>query len=433
MRAYHRTVCTLTAAIATCLAMPARGATVDWLLTLGVEHNDNINLSETDPVSGNIVIPGLGFSLTQEGSTVQANVTGALEYRDYLNSAFSDSTRAALNGQVNWTLSPQRLDWTFQDALASQPINEFAADAPGNRQQTNAFVTGPNIYFGLGKPLHGQVELRYVDSYAEKTKQFNSNRYSSALRLFKDFAPTRQLSGNLQVQKVKFTDAGAAPDFTRYDVYAGYTTQLAQLNLDLAAGYSRLDFQGIAKNSGGPLLRATLGWQASARSSFTGTFARQFTDAAAALLGSPGSAGVPPTGISTGNLSVTSQSYLERSVSLGYSYSGERLEASVAPYYRKLTYDNAPEFDRRGSGGRVSLSWKLRPLWRASISAAGENLRYNTLDRDDRTRTYAAGLAWQMSQRLSWHLDASHYSRNSNAIGQTSTQNIIFLSVALRR
>lgn len=421
------------AAIAAGFIFPAHAATLDWLLSLGVQHNDNINLSETDPVSGNILIPGLGFAFTQQGATVQANVSGTLEYRDYLNNAFADSSRAALDGQVNWTLSPQRLDWTFQDSMASQPINEFAADTPDNRQQTNAFTTGPNIYFGLGKPVHGQVELRYLDSYAEKNKQFNSRRYSAATRLFKDIDPTRQLSGNLEVQQVKFTNAAASSDFTRYDLYAGYTSQLAQIKLDLAAGYSKLDFKHIDESSGGPLLRATLAWQASARSSFTGTLARQFTDAAAALLGSSGAGGVPSTAVSTGDLSITSQSYLEKSLQLGYAYRGERLDVNIAPYYRKLEYENAPEFDRRGTGGIASLSWKLRPLWQASVSAGGENLRYNTLNRDDHTRTYAAGLAWQMTPRLSWHLDASHYRRSSNAIGQSSEQNIVFLSASFSR
>ncbi len=433
MRAQQLTACALAAAIASCLSVSVHAATIDWLLTLGVQHNDNINLSETDPVSGNIAIPGLGFSLMQEGSTVQANITGALEYRDYLNNAFANSTRAALNGRVNWALSPQRLDWTFQDSLASQPINELVPDAPGNRQQTNAFVTGPNLYFGLGKPLHGQLEVRYMNSYAEKTQQFNSNRFGGAARLFRDLDPTRQLSGNIQVQKVRFTEADAGPDFKRYDIYAGYTAQLARLNLDLAAGYSKLDYQGLEQNTGGPLLRAKLGWRATQRSGFNATLARQFSDTAEALIANPGAAGVPPSDVSTGNFDVSSQSYLEKSLQLGYAFVGERLSLNLAPYYRKLAYVNAPELDRRGRGVLASATWRLRPLWSASVSASGENLRYDTLQREDRTRNYAAGLKWQMTRRLSWHLDVSHFKRDSTMADQSSNQNIVFLSAAFRR
>ena len=433
MSVKHRTPRFLVALLVATAAAPACAVQVDWLLTLGVEHNDNINLSETDPVSGNILIPGVGFSLTQQGSRVQANVNGIVEYRDYLNGAFADATRAELNGTVNWRLIPQRMDWTFQDSLGSEPIDEFAVDSPGNRQQINVFSTGPNVYFGLGKPLHGQLEARYINSYAETTDQFNSDRFASAVRLFKDLDPTRQLSANVEAQRVKFDKSGAGPDYTRYNAYAGYHAQRSHLTLDLAAGYTKMDFSGHYENASGPLLRAGVAWQASARSSFTATLSHQYTDAAGDLLDTPATGGEPTTDIRTGNLGITAQSYLDKSIALGYAFNSTRIDFGLAPYYSRLDYDNAPDLDRRDSGLVATLTWRLRPLWSASFTAGGNNEQYRNLDRRDRNRTYTAGLAWQMSRRMSWHLDLSHNTRRSTVIGQNADQNIVYLWVAFSR
>ena len=68
----------------------ARCAQLDYTVGFGVEHNDNINLSENAPAGDTILEPTLAFAVTQSGSTIQANANGILEYRDFLQGRFSD-------------------------------------------------------------------------------------------------------------------------------------------------------------------------------------------------------------------------------------------------------------------------------------------------------------------------------------------------------
>src|SRR6185437_4148968 len=203
---------------------------------------------------------------TQQGSTIQANVAGTLEYRDYLGGAFSNQKVALLSGQANWTVLPQRLDFTVQDFAGVQPLSTLSSDGPDNQQQTNVLVLGPTLYFRLGNTVHGQGELRYINSDASKTKEFNSSRGEAALRLYKELNATDQLSFN-DVTGTSGQPPGNGlinPDYDRNQLFGRYVRQLSRFNLDAALGWSQIDFNA-APSVSSSLLRLTLGWQATQR------------------------------------------------------------------------------------------------------------------------------------------------------------------------
>ena len=88
--------------------------------------------------------------------------------------------------------------------------------------------------------MRGEAELRYIDSYADQTKQFNTERASGALRAIKDLDPTSSLSANLVDERVNFTEASAGPDYSLYSVYGRYTNKWTKLDLTTDLGYSWL-------------------------------------------------------------------------------------------------------------------------------------------------------------------------------------------------
>ena len=230
----HRT---LAPALLLVLASPvALALRLDYSVELGYLHSDNINLSATDPVDENLLIPRVGFRLSETGSAVRAEVNGLLEYRDYLGGAFGNEFRSTLDGIVDWTLIPERMKWTFTDALGLNPINLRLPDTPGNLQQTNVFATGPTFQFRLASNVTGLAELRYTDSYAEESSDFNSNRFSGALRGLFELDSTRRLSANIEAADINYDSNSAQSDYKRYAGYAGYVQKLSALELDAAAG-----------------------------------------------------------------------------------------------------------------------------------------------------------------------------------------------------
>lgn len=411
----------------------ASAAQFDYTVSTGIEHSDNINLSATDPISQNVLIPDFDFTLAQQGSTVQANVAGNLEYRNFLGNAFNDQLRAVLSGQANWTIAPQRLDLNVQDYAGVQPVDSLASNAPGNQQQTNVFSIGPILHFRLGDTLLGQAELHYIDSYAEKTKEFNSRRGQAAFRILKDLDPTDQLSANVETQHVDFYDGAGGPNYTRTDLFGRYVSKLAHLDVDASLGWSELNFDG-APTASDPLARLTLGWRATPRTSFSVIGAYQYSDAAEDLMTLPGqlingSGG----GINPGNAVIGSQVYLERSLEGTYAFTTERFTLRVSPLYRRLSYLNNTTFDQTGHGGSIDLDYRLSGTFTLSVFANEETLTYQTLTRRDETIAYGLSLANSWTSHWGWRFSLLHNQRNSTALDQGYRENEIYFGVVFKR
>ncbi|OOG50994.1 outer membrane beta-barrel protein [Rhodanobacter sp. C01] len=436
MPASIKLACTTTLALAAASGAAFAGQ-LDYTLYTGIEHSSNINLSTTDPISQNILIPGLDFTYTQQGSTLQANIAGDLEYRDFFGNRFNNQTQVQLAGQANWTVSPQRLDFTVQDFAGIQPIDSLASNAPNNQQQTNVFALGPTLHFQLGGTLRGQAELTYINSYAQKTDEFNSQRGQAALRIFKELNPTDLLSVNIESQRIAFSNSDGGPDYTRNEVYGEYVSKLTHFDLDAVLGWSQIDFDGAgAQTASSPLARVSLDWRFTERSTFTVAAAHQYSDAAQGMMVQPGIGQivVPTTGgISAGDTTINSQVYLERTVELGYAYRADRFTVTVAPSYTKLSYLNGPTFNQSGHGGNFAIDYRLRPTLTLTAFANQQTTKYQTLDRRDNTVNYGLNLTEQWTPHWSWRASVSRQRRNSNSLDQSYRENEIYLGIVYKR
>ena len=423
------------------LAVPslAGAVKIDYMIEMGVEHNDNVNLSETDPVSEDILEPILGFNISEEGSTIQATANGAVQYRDYLGGEFSDEFRGQLAGHLNWTMVPERLNLTVEDYLTEQPVNPLEPNTPTNLQQTNVFAIGPTLGFRLGETTRGQAELRYISSYADTTKQFNTNRGVAALRAIKDLDPTSAISANVEYEDINYTERLAGPDYARASVFGRYTRKWTKLDLTTDFGYSWLDFSGnLLKNRDDPLARVTLDWHASERSTFNLNATYQFSDAATGMMVGADIGTTIPSNIATGDATTTSQPYLEHRFGFGYAWHGDRLTFNIDPYYYKLDYVTdgtivARGLDETGKGATAGLTYVLRPLLTTGLTVTGENLHYDSIGRVDDSWTIVAFLRQQWTRNWSWRIELSRYDRNSNAPGLTSVENIVYFGIAYTR
>lgn len=398
-------------------AGPAVAGQFDYSLYGGVEHSDNINLSATDPISQSVLTPGFGFSYVEQGATLQAHVTGAGEYRKYLGGAYSNQKFGELAGLVNWTVLPQRLDFAVQDYASVQPLSTLSSDAPDNQQQTNVLSLGPILHFDLGRAARGQAELRYIDSRASRTTQFNSSRGEAALRLMRDISPTSQLSLNMESQQVDFDEAGEV-DYDRDEVFARYVHRLTHVDLDAALGWSRIRFDGAAGSASDPLARASINWRATARNRLGIAYTRDYSDAAQDLinLAAPVDTGVPvttPAGVRTGGAVIGGGAYLERRMDGYYGYGGERLTFSLSPWYRKLHYVEGTNPDQTGRGGNAGLDYRLRERTTLSVFANIERIEYAALSRRDTTRNLGATLTQLINEHWSWRLSLVDRHRSS--------------------
>lgn len=421
----------------------ARAVRVDYRVGIGVEYDDNVTLSEHDPVSETILQPSLGFRVSEDGSAVQAYVDGLIDYNGYLDGKYANEFRSQINGRLNWSAVPGRLDFVAEDVLGVQPVNPLAADTPSNLQQTNVLALGPSLRFRLGPALRGLAEFRYIDSRAEETDFFDSRRYAGALRAIRDVDPNNRLSANLEAERIDFKHGGV-PGYDRYAAYARWARKMRDFDFGVDLGYIQLDGDAPIGSHGKPLLRADVGWHPDAANTLTLRARHQYTDAASSMIAALDTrvipaAGVPiPTGIVTGGSVVSASPYLEDRVELGWAWQGTTASFGATPFWQRWSYVlpdalDANDLDQNSHGLSLFANRTLRPGWNLGAFATWENVDYRNLDRRDRDGYLGVFLTHLVTRHWSWRLEVSHYERDSDAPGMSSRSNIVFFGIAWTR
>jgi hypothetical protein len=426
----------ITCALSLAVCSSAYAFNFDYTLQAGAGHSDNINESETDPVGESILIPKMTFTVDEKGADVQATAVGDIEYRDYLGGDFNNELRGQLSSVVNWIISPQRFSFDFEDYAAVAPVNILATNAPNNLQQTNVFTLGPTFSFRIDPTLNFQTDLRFTNSLASQTDDFNSNRGLAAVHAIKLLDPTTQISANVTYEDVHFTDPlfGSDPDYRRAEIFGRYQKKLASLDLDVSLGYSRLYFSRLEDQSG-LLARGTLTYHLDTENSFGVGFARQFSDSSqdmavdpAAMLGS----GLN-TGIVVGTTAITSQVFLLHQFNANYVFQNERFTVRVAPYYNRYEYEAAPELNQTSHGGVIGIAYRLAPLWTLGLDAFEETREYRDIDRRDEDLRFDLSLLRQFTPHWSGRLDYLRNERNSTAFDEGFRENVFMVTVIYKR
>lgn len=428
-----RRIRTTLAAATITAAMPgvAQAVRVDYMVDAGYEHDDNVTLSEVDPVEQYIGRLGLGFAVEQASSTVQASVIGRLDYRHY-EDIYDDNTDRMLQGRLNWNILPERLSFVVEDSYGIQTINRFNPDSPDNRQQVNVLSLGPTLDFGVSRRFVGAADLRYVNSDAEITEDFNSDRYLGALRLVRAIDPTSSFSYNLQAQRIDFDNDDVARDHDRVELFASYRRAYPRFDLLVDVGYAHLDYDD-GQSLGRPLVRAQFGWNYTERSRFSIALADQFSDAASSSLDAIDTTTGVPTSVVTGDTTVTASAYEQRSVMAEYAFEGTRMSFSAYGQLADLDYvdSDVSNEDNRNLG--VSLRYRLRPTVTLGASASIDRTDYEApADRRETNRLYTASIEKQWSRHWSSALTYTHYERSSSVALGGFDQNVVYLSLAYR-
>jgi hypothetical protein len=433
----------------------ALAGTFDYTLYAGLQHSNNIALSSDRPVSENILTPGATFQFTQLGSTFQANVAGTLQYNRYLKNSFDPQTQTQVSGQANWSIAPDRLDFSIEDYAGVQPVDQLSSDSPDNQQQTNVIVLGPTLRMRFGDAARGQFELRYINSYASKVDEFDSSRGMAAFRVYRDLSPTDQFSGNIEFQRVDFDNQPDDANYDRKEAYLRYNSRLARFDADVVVGGTRLSFNG-GRNASAPLVRMQIGWLPTLRNALTLSGVYQYADAAQDIITTPGvygpglgadrveaidpfastgglARGLTGSGVDIGSAVIGAQIYKERRLEATWNWRGERLNITVAPYFNKLRYLEDQTFDRTSRGVSVGIGYRLTPTLLLSGFGTGEHIDYQSFDRRDKTIRLGLDLSQQVNRHWTWHVAVARNHRNSNAADQSYSESEFFVGVVYRR
>ena len=431
---------------------PALATAFNYEMGLGLRHDDNVGLDETDEESDTILQGNLRFTARKDTPNVDLRARGNLRYLNYLGGTFDDEMRGEVSGAVDWTIMPNRLHWVAEDYLSQQAVDILGSPDPSNQQQVNIFITGPSLLFRLGRHNVGQMDLRYMDTYAEETQSFNGNRLVAKASILRELNPTTVASFNLEGSQSEFDENAESNDYKRWDAYFTFQRRLPALRLKADIGYTEIKPEGIGvTDDSSPLLRASVDWTPRGRHTLTGRVDYQIADAAQYLI-RRSSELANETYASTvtaselldnydtlanSSLVIGAEAYRERRVDVGYRYDGDRFTLRFHPFVHRVRYleelTATPDLDRNSNGSGVSVDYKLRPTLALTFNAYNENIEYPTLDRDDHQWGATVALTDRSARNWRWRLEVGHGRRDSSVPGESYKDNVVAFFITRTR
>lgn len=436
----------LTAAVLLVLPAMSGAADLDYELGISVLRSDNIALASYDETSDTVLSPSVRFTLDQQSSWVRTKARGSIAYVDYLSNTFDSEVRGELAGEMTWSVLPQRIDFVVNDYLNRQPVDVLTSFNPTNQQQVNVFIAGPTFHARISDGFRGQLDLRYANTYAETTDDFNGDHYNAAARLMRDTSANQSVSVNLESTRSEYNNP--ADNYRRDDVYIGYSLRLAALELTASGGYSRLRAEDSSGNHSQPLARAAVTWSPTARSRLVAVARQGFSDAAQDLVNrTTDLEGSIINELGSNDVLVSPEPVKQQELYLAYHFDTERWAFHVQPYYQRSRNigtavsgavdpsapDPATLATRDNYGGLFAVDYRLGPRSTLSLLLAHDENRYDDINRRD--RGYIAALSWahRMTRHWSWRADLQHRQRDSSVAGASYDENAVVFSVSYLR
>ncbi|HEX5123970.1 MAG TPA: hypothetical protein VFV97_12050 [Rhodanobacteraceae bacterium] len=412
---------------------------LEWSAGIDVEHDTNINLSTSDPVSQDVLMPTFAFTYSERGSVLEANAAGHVQYRDYLGGAFSDEFTGTASGVFDWHILPNRLDWMLEDYVGYQPVNVLANNVPNNQQQTNVFVTGPTLRAHFTDEIRGQFDLRYANSYAEQTRDFNGDRLGGIARLIDLMTSADTLTGNLGFQSVRYDNVPDTNNYDRTDAYGSYVRTGPHSRMEADLGYTWLDFKGGAEDHSGIFLRATGRYDFAERTSGTLQFSRTFSDAVQFLQVDPSLVGQVVVGSGLNGALVSPAVYQEDRIAGSIDQSGQTYTLSFAPYWYKDDYLNIQNqlnntgLNLEAYGLYGTYTYHIQQDLSLGAFAGAERRNYSDLDRTDKDYDFGLALGWTMTQHWAWRFVLSRQIQSTNAFDLSYNGNTFLVGLTYSR
>lgn len=420
----------------------AGASTLTYNLGYRAEYSDNISRIPNEQAAISDVIHTLtgGFSYIQNTSTFNARVVGSGAHYDYEHGTFDPQTDLALDAYAEMFFVPQVMSWMVGDGFRKVQIDPRVPDVPTNRQNSNVFLTGPNVYLHLGPVDTVTLEARYgrsgIESFNVGSENFNldSERDFFAARWTHRLSTWSSLALNYEFMDVDYEDSVQNTDFNRHNYFIRSQIRSARNDYTFDVGKSRIELERGAPLSNW-LIRLGAARQMSSLSSLNLQYAREYSDTGAQLLPAEATSQPTPGGIQAplGTDIVSRELFYTELTELAYAWRGHTFPWSARLFSRNVDYQlTASNREEKGLmiDGRYLYSNALSFLAFSSYIVTS----YNDPGlpepiREDRDAIAGVGLLYRLSPGLTAGIDLRRYLRKSSDDSQEYTDDRITATI----
>lgn len=382
------------ALMAMCFAETVGALETNYTLGYAIEHSDNINLSPENREKEWISVPAVGVALREDTGALESRLSARAQYRDYLRDTFADETRFDLNGAAVWRPLPEKFTWTAEDFFTQTTINPLEPETPQNRQNTNVFTTGPDVFFHFGAVDTLQLGARYSDNRFE-TSELNNTRSSASARWLHRTSATTTLSLNYEAQAVNFQDEISSQNFDRNDAFVGYNTRLARNVVLINLGKSVIHRENAEDVDGG-LARVSWTRELTSTSTFSLAASSELSDIAQDILAARDRVveGEVVREFPSADVFVT------RSGSATYTRRRTYGADSVSVFGIKKEYEREVQNDEKSRGVDLRFGYDFSEHVSGNLGARYAKTDFPGVDREDTRKSVSLGVSYRVSRPI---------------------------------
>lgn len=398
------------AAVCACLLLPATtlAAAPEFAWSIGgtAEHSSNPGRTAEAEDSGVIRTIEAELNVLRESRSVDlALEVGAARTR-YPGNTFDDESLYFGYGELDLRLVPESVTWVVRNRFAQVREAELAADTPDNRQNVNAFVTGPDLRLPLTAVDAIRLSLRY-GRYDFSEADVDNERQAATVGIERRVSARTNVSLNAGIERVDFEDeADAQVDFDRSSAFVRAERALPRGNLGLDLGYNEVRRDGLDDVSG-PLVRLDAERRLAVDTTIGLALTAATTDPVSGLASSP----EDPLAARIDRVTVTGEvGQIRRGELVLDTRTGRAAWRAGVGTSRESFDDPDREVDR--NDGRLALDWRLTARLSAYAIASIEESRFEPEATRERLVNTGIGLERTFGRNLAVRVGASRYDQS---------------------
>jgi hypothetical protein len=402
-------------------------ADIAWNVSAGLGETDNVRLTPTDQQADTISELGADIAWHEQRRTFNADVTGDLSYLDYLHHYYKSEVIGNFIGNLQFTLLPQVLRWTFSDNFGQGIIDPLAQVTPSNREYINYFSTGPDLTLPLGSLNALLVDARY-SKVTYQTSPLGNERYSANVGVRRELSASTDISVNVRDELIRFDDSILNPDYDQQEAYLRFDAHGARTRLEIEVGFDRLKLQNGSNN--GVLARLEATRQLSPSASVVATIGHEYSDAGQDFRTLQALGGAT---LATQSVQPTADPFKNDYATLEWNYQRNRTGLGFGGGYFKETYQAGQGLDENRLTFDAHASRRLTPNIEATLMANYERDNFYDVLGNSTLGTVSGLLTWRASRMVSVVLEYDHARRESDLRTTEYTDNRGWLKIRYGR
>lgn len=397
-------------------------AELQYGLSLGVGHSDNIERTDINEVDEAFAIAGFDLTWLERTRRLDADVTVNVAYFDYLDNTYEGELVGGANGLVTVGIVPERFTWVFEDTLGQIQTNPFQPSTPETRENINYFTTGPDLTLRFGARTFTRLYGRHSRIDYEESA-LDAQRNGGGIALARRLGGRNQIALNAMAEKVEFDDV-LAEDFERQQAYLSLQVEASRTDIRTQLGYTWLDLED--RRTGGALINIFLSRRLTPSSSIELEFGSRYSDAGEAMRADA----VRISG--GGDITATADPFESRTATLNWHFSQNRTSLSVGAGIGEEEYEEQVQLNRTYRSYNIHLSRRLSPAIEAGLRAGRTEEKFETAQFRTNESMVAADLTWWIGRTVSVGITLDHITREATGNVGEFDENRAFLILSYR-